>query len=170
MLLVCLSFPFIVSGVAHALTSNVIIEVPSIRAKVPRFISGSFVGSSFAKYPLDAQQARLKALQAKKLAEQRRLQLQAQTAVKPAYIAPQGVTNCGSDPYMAFIYQHESGCRTNAINSIGCAGLGQACPGSKLPCSLSDWSCQNAYFTNYAVSRYGSTYNAYQFWIARHWW
>lgn len=71
---------------------------------------------------------------------------------------------------MAYIYSHESGCRTDAINSIGCAGLGQACPGSKLPCSLSDWDCQNAYFTSYALGRYGSTYNAYVFWVNHHWW
>ena len=63
-------------------------------------------------------------------------------AVQAVAPKPVGVTNCGDNPYKQFIYQHESGCRTNAVNSIGCAGLGQACPGTKLPCSLSDWVCQ----------------------------
>lgn len=86
--------------------------------------------------------------------------------VKPV----QGVTNCGDNPYKQYIYQHESGCRTNAVNSIGCAGLGQACPGSKLPCSLSDWVCQDNYFSNYAIQRYGSWQNAYNFWLSHRWW
>lgn len=92
-------------------------------------------------------------------------------APQPIYVPPPApVVGCGSDPNMAYIYSHESGCRTDAVNSIGCLGLGQACPGSKLPCSTSDWDCQNNYFTAYALSRYGSTYNAYSFWVANHWW
>ena len=81
-----------------------------------------------------------------------------------------GVTNCGDNPYKQFIYQHESGCRTDAVNSIGCTGLGQACPGSKLPCSLSDWVCQDNWFSNYAIQRYGSWEAAYSFWLNNHWW
>lgn len=88
----------------------------------------------------------------------------------PVYTAPTAVVGCGSDPNLAYIYQHESGCNTASINSIGCAGLGQACPGSKLPCSLSDWDCQNAYFTAYAISTYGSTYNAMLAWQSKSWW
>lgn len=80
-----------------------------------------------------------------------------------------GVTNCGSDPYMAYIYQKESGCNTESVNSIGCRGLGQACPGSKLPCD-NDWSCQDSWFRQYAVSRYGSIYAAYLFRTANNWW
>ena len=83
---------------------------------------------------------------------------------------PSPVTNCGDNIYKQYIYQHESGCRTDAVNSIGCAGLGQACPGSKLPCSLTDWLCQDQYFTNYATQRYGSWEAAYAFWVANHWW
>jgi len=89
----------------------------------------------------------------------------------PAYTAPApSVTGCGSDPQMAVIYQMESGCRTGAYNELGCRGLGQACPGSKLPCSDSDWNCQDAWFRNYAVERYGSIYNAYIFRINHNWW
>lgn len=84
---------------------------------------------------------------------------------KPVPEAP----NCGTDPYMAFIYSHESGCRTTAVNSIGCRGLGQACPGSKLPCGA-DWACQDAWFKNYALQRYGSFLAAYNFWLAHRWW
>lgn len=94
---------------------------------------------------------------------------------EPVYVAPApvmavGVTSCGSDPQMAYIYTVESGCRTNAINPGGCIGLGQACPGSKLPCSLSDWVCQDNWFRNYAVAAYGSIYNAYIFRQGHNWW
>ena len=80
-------------------------------------------------------------------------------------------STCGSDPNMAYIYTHESGCNTASINaSSGACGLGQAYPCSKLPCSLSDWTCQNNYFTAYAVARYGSTYAAMLYWEANSWW
>jgi len=79
-------------------------------------------------------------------------------------------SDCGNDPYMAFIYMHESGCRTDAINSLGACGLGQALPCEKMNCSLSDWSCQDSFFKAYAVSRYGSIYNAYLAWQAQLWW
>lgn len=71
--------------------------------------------------------------------------------------------------YKDFIYQHESGNNPNAVNSIGCRGLGQACPGSKLPCG-DNYACQDAWFTNYAMTRYGSWEAAYNFWIAHRWW
>lgn len=92
-----------------------------------------------------------------------------QKVVKP--VPPvQGVTNCGDNPYKQYIYQHESGCRTDAVNSIGCRGIGQACPGSKLPCSNSDFACQDAWFSNYAITRYGSWEGAYYAWLRQHWW
>lgn len=90
--------------------------------------------------------------------------------VVPVYVPPAPAIGCGSDPYMAQIYMHESGCNTASVNSIGCAGLGQACPGSKLPCSLSDWACQNAFFVNYANSVYGSPAAAWAAWQVKHWW
>jgi len=96
----------------------------------------------------------------------------AELPVTQAQSAPQtaSVTACGSDPLMAKIYSLESGCRTGAYNYLGCRGLGQACPGSKLPCSDSDWACQDSWFRNYAVARYGSIYNAYIFRINHDWW
>lgn len=87
-----------------------------------------------------------------------------------SYVAPKAVASSLSDnDAKMFIYMHESGNRTTALNSIGCRGLGQACPGSKLPCG-DDYACQDAWFTNYAVSRYGGWQGAYQFWIAHRWW
>lgn len=111
-------------------------------------------------------------LQQQKQELERQLSVKKQSPVKTpqltqtAYAGP----NCGSDPYMAYIYQHESGCRTTALNSIGCYGIGQSCPASKIAHCGADWGCQNAWFTNYAVTRYGSTYQAYQFWLANRWW
>lgn len=74
-----------------------------------------------------------------------------------------------NDFYKMYIYQHESSNNPSAVNSIGCRGIGQACPGSKLPCDA-DYACQDAWFTNYAMVRYGSWYNAYIFWLNNHWW
>lgn len=71
----------------------------------------------------------------------------------------------------AFIYQKESGNRPDAINrSSGACGLGQALPCSKMGCSLTDYACQDAWFTNYCLRRYGSWENAYKFWLSHHWW
>lgn len=103
-------------------------------------------------------------------------QLQAKLAEKQR-LASIGVQKVAAQSYSlpanqakAFIYQKESGNNPAAINSIGCRGLGQACPGSKLPCSDSDYACQDAWFTNYMLQRYGSWEKAYQFWIANNWW
>jgi hypothetical protein len=79
------------------------------------------------------------------------------------------VDGCGDNTYAQYIYSHESGCNLNAVNSIGCRGIGQACPGSKLPCGA-DYACQNAFFTQYANERYGSWAGAYTFWVNNHWW
>lgn len=73
----------------------------------------------------------------------------------------------------AFIYSHESGNRTNAINpSSGACGLGQALPCQKLTavCQLSDYACQDAYFTSYMRDRYGTWSAAQAFWLANNWW
>lgn len=93
-----------------------------------------------------------------------------EVAVAKPIMVVSGVTNCGSDPYQILVYQRESGCKTNSVNSIGCTGIGQACPGSKLPCSLSDWDCQNNFFTAYMLSRYGSWASAWQSEVSRGWW
>lgn len=80
-----------------------------------------------------------------------------------------GVCNTGNE-YKDFIYNKESSCNPAAVNHIGCRGLGQACPGEKLPCSDDDWNCQDIYFSEYAMNRYGSWEGAYQFWLSHHWW
>lgn len=73
--------------------------------------------------------------------------------------------------YKSFIYQKESGNNPSAINpSSGACGLGQALPCSKMPCSLSDYACQDRFFTNYALQRYGSWQSAYNFWLGNSWW
>lgn len=76
---------------------------------------------------------------------------------------------CGDNEYARFIYEHESGCNLNAINAGGCRGIGQACPGDKLPCGA-DYACQNAFFTEYANQRYGGWQGAYNAWLAQGWW
>lgn len=81
------------------------------------------------------------------------------------------VAGCGDNFYANYIYMHESGCRTHNPNGSGCDGIGQACPASKVigPCGY-DYACQNAWFTNYAIERYGSWAGAYNFWLNNHWW
>jgi hypothetical protein len=95
-----------------------------------------------------------------------------QTPTAPVVNAPAASTsaNCGSDSMMAYIYTVESGCRSWAVNPGGCIGLGQACPGGKLPCGLYDWGCQDAWFRAYAVRTYGSIYNAYIYRQGHNYW
>lgn len=114
--------------------------------------------------------------------EQQRIQLQQQLEAKKASklqvaatsIPGQGTASaasgCGTDPYMAQIYMRESGCRTTALNSIGCYGIGQACPASKIAQCGSDFACQDAWFRNYAISRYGSYAGAWAAWQRQGWW
>lgn len=77
--------------------------------------------------------------------------------------------NCGTPK--ACIYMKESGNNPGAINkSSGACGIGQAWPCSKMPCSLSDYACQDIFFTNYAVTRYGGFEQAWVFWQTNHYW
>jgi len=73
-----------------------------------------------------------------------------------------------------YIISHESGWRVNALNPRGCAGLGQACPGSKLAAVCPNWQsdavCQMRYFTGYARGRYGSWSRAFEVWQLQRWW
>ncbi len=119
-----------------------------------------------------AQEAVLKAQKAKEARLKASFGLTSIQPVKviaPVYHAPSVVGNCGDNQYANFIYMHESGCNLNSVNSIGCRGIGQACPGSKLPCGA-DYACQNAWFTNYAIRTYGSWQGAYNAWISKNWW
>jgi hypothetical protein len=81
----------------------------------------------------------------------------------------------------AFIYQHESNnepCKINGgaidcnYNGNRACGIGQALPCQKLTaeCQLSDYACQDAWFTRYMQSRYGTWENARAFWLAHKWW
>lgn len=70
-----------------------------------------------------------------------------------------------------FIYFKESSNNQYAINKeSGACGLGQALPCSKMNCKLSDYVCQDNWFTNYMVNRYGTWNKAKQFWINNNWW
>lgn len=81
----------------------------------------------------------------------------------------QGSCNTGNQ-YKDYIYFRESGCRTDAVNPIGCKGIGQACPASKIAHCGNDFACQDAWFSNYAVTRYGGWEAAWSFWLQHSWW
>lgn len=82
------------------------------------------------------------------------------------------IDGCGDNSYANYIYMHESSCGTARANAEGCLGIGQACPASKLlaVCPNLDYACENAFFTSYAIGRYGSWEAAYNFWLNNHWW
>lgn len=102
-------------------------------------------------------------------------------ATVPAVVAPEPPAPPQvdtSNEAKMFIYHKESGNDPAAVNASGCRGLGQACPGSKLPCGI-DYACQDQWFTNYMLERYGSWEKAKAHWEARvtingkdvgHWW
>lgn len=90
-------------------------------------------------------------------------------AAAPAVVAAV-VSGCGDNFYANYIYMHESGCNTGAVNPIGACGIGQALPCSKMGCSLADYACQNNYFTGYATSTYGGWAGAYNHWLEYSWW
>ena len=81
-------------------------------------------------------------------------------------------SSCGDNSYASYIYNHESTCNTQAQNPAGCLGIGQACPGSKLlaVCPNLDYTCENNFFTSYAISAYGSWENAYNHEVQMGWW
>lgn len=95
----------------------------------------------------------------------------------PAPVSGSGfMTNCGDNEYAAYIYGMESGglvpghCDTGAVNYLGCTGIGQSCPASKIAHCGVDYACQNAWFSNYAIERYGSWAAAYAYHKANGWW
>lgn len=81
------------------------------------------------------------------------------------------VSGCGDNFYANYIYMHESGCSLTITNSIGCLGIGQACPSSKLyaTCPVLTYACENQFFTAYSA-KYGGWLGSYNFWVANHWW
>ena len=72
-----------------------------------------------------------------------------------------------------FVIGHESGWRPGALNAGGCAGLGQACPGSELAAVCPSWQtdpvCQLKFFSGYA-GRYGGWQGALNAWNSKGWW
>ena len=64
----------------------------------------------------------------------------------------------------------ESSNRLEAINSIGCIGLGQDCNG-QLAIDCPDWQtdrpCQEVFWQRYMSNRYGTWNKAKQHWSAR---
>lgn len=72
-----------------------------------------------------------------------------------------------------FIIGKESGWRPGALNAGGCAGLGQACPGSKLANVCPSWQtdpvCQLKFFSGYA-GRYGGWQGSFTAWQSKGWW
>ena len=148
-------------------------------SKAETLVSGFFVTQE-NKFPdrskeaeiarqIDAQreQARLQAIEAQKQAQV----VQSTIATPKAPVVAQN-TPVDSNSAKMFIYNKESGNNPLARNASGCLGLGQACPGSKLlaVCPSLDYACQDAFFTNYAISRYGSWEGALAFWLSHNWW
>ena len=158
------------------LTSRQLSKLKSDKIALAKAIENEKKTSESLKHQIE--QKRLQREQA----ERQRVQLaQAVTAEKPTQTtrtAPTGqgaMSGCGDNQYAAYIYGQESGgrvtgnCNPSAVNAGGCRGIGQACPGGKLPCGA-DYACQNAWFNNYAIERYGSWAVAYNFHKANGWW
>lgn len=110
--------------------------------------------------------AQIKPLKAPKKQEVQLATVQVETP-QTAPVQPTG--ECTGNKYADYIYLKESGCDPAAVNPSGCRGLGQACPGDKLPCTA-NFACQHSWFSNYAMERYGSWEAAYNFWVANSWW
>lgn len=73
--------------------------------------------------------------------------------------------------YVDFIVKRESGWNPNATNrSSGACGLVQALPCSKVPGNGYDPVDNLRWSNGYAVGRYGSWAQAYEFWVNNHWW
>lgn len=76
--------------------------------------------------------------------------------------------------YADYVISHESGWNPASLNDSGCAGLGQACPGSKLAAACPNWQndpvCQLRFFTAYANRSHGGWYGAYIFWTNNGYW
>lgn len=94
--------------------------------------------------------------------------------VKVAQTSSQQATEPKSEnEARSFIYFKESSNRLDAVNSIGCKGLGQDCNG-QLEIQCPNWridrKCQDRFWDSYAIRRYGSWLNAYKFWIQKSWW
>lgn len=77
--------------------------------------------------------------------------------------------------YVNYIIAKESGWQHTISNPYsGAYGLCQALPGGKMVSAGADWQTnpitQLRWCNDYAVGRYGSWSNAYNFWLSNHWW
>lgn len=138
-----------------------------------------------------AQQKKLDNLQKQLQDTQQQLQSKKAAAMVYAATLPDpGATDCGSDPYLAHIYQNESGCcptkwqgetvcpdtyyATYSTDAQVGYGLCQSTPAGKMASAGADWTTsweeQNAWCTQYAVARYGSTELAWAHWQVFHNW
>lgn len=84
------------------------------------------------------------------------------------------IDGCGDNSYANFIFEAESSCNLAAENySSNECGIGQTnCEAliSACPDWTTDYICQDSWFNNYAINRYGSWEAAYNFHIANGWW
>lgn len=117
-----------------------------------------------------------KDLQARRLLKAQESKVYAAEEVRPL-TAPLRASESYPTPSGAkgLIYSHESGNRLTAINkSSGACGLGQSWPCSKLakacPNWRTDYACQDKWFTNYCMNRYGSWEAARNFWLKNNYW
>lgn len=81
----------------------------------------------------------------------------------------------GDFEYVEYIIFKESTWNYKAVNaSSGATGLCQSLPASKMSSAGADYLTnpltQMKWCHNYAQQRYGSWYNAYNFWLNNHWW
>jgi len=92
---------------------------------------------------------------------------------KTAIMTAAGVST-GDLMYADYVISHESHWNPGATNANGCAGLGQACPGSKLAAACPNWQndpiCQMKFFDSYAEGRYSSWADAYDHKLNYGWW
>ncbi len=77
--------------------------------------------------------------------------------------------------YVNYIMERESHWNPLSKNrTSGATGICQALPGSKMASAGPDWETnpitQLRWCNGYAIGRYGSWANAYQFWTQHHWW
>lgn len=145
-------------------------------AELRHHVQRELGAAAWAEAVQQAVDAFLAQLEAGRQAEIAAAQARAARAPTPAssgspQVYESGSGDCSGVPAAAaYIYEKESGCRTWAVNGGGCRGIGQACPGSKLPCGDYDFACQHEWFTGYMLGRYGSWDNAVAFWNRNHWW
>lgn len=179
---------FIVLGVTNITTHNQRLELKQIQSKdtgvqlkqlEQRYdtqLKSNTVNEQELKKLQEEKKKLEEQLQARAAEKERIAKLQTTQKVYAATAAPvQPIANigpvagCTGNADADWIYMKESGCNPNSVNSIGCRGIGQACPGSKLPCGA-EIACQHAFFSSYAIGRYGSWAAARAFWEKAHWW